>query len=771
MTLSFLKEYLRILIKPKIYLLVFLTITVAILILAINIKISLAGGARPYCSKVEFNDFCFSKENSKYLIPSFINKEKNDNRYKTERKWEVIINENENFDYSSYDFNYNFEDETKRIREELKKIKDTNIFLNNFLKVYKYENRWCNNKILKALKFSTEIEKHFPNKEKAKRLSAARILFSGNFCFQKINDNSEWPKNYSLKEIFPEFEKIMSPLNNYELSNEEKDLYTPWLNYFFGAISYNEALDFQGPSNEFNYFQNKNLSQSNLGGYPSWIVEATNYMYLLVKAKKIRSEQKVSLIDDWLKNYTKFLINFPQSEFNNHLKNIEFGIHKLNGDYANFVNLYSNELTKSLTKIEDKKNLDWLDKLNLRSVPLIFSEKINYTLPKNSHPKLKLLQLLTLTNSLIKSNNICKEKYDVPKSDPQLYFNKICDYLVSNQYPDNKGFESNWYKIQSSYLGVNLAIKENNFDEAKKLMAFQKEFIDESAEFLLINELFFQKIKNQELEKYFENDFSNLIQHFDHLKLNELAIYQLKVYSKFLSKEDDLINIYLSLKNPNYRFSIILPHLEQALLYGDKSNLRTMLNQINFKKINIPSKNRKVIKLLSLKNKLNLKYNNSLLNSEIGNYIYREEIIPACYQMPPKPIEVKTISGECGYFLINEDKETFEFISKSHSNIGLVPINIFKQSLNEIKYNKSFELEKYNLLKRMIYCMKGFNRRFNCIRNVDIKKTEPIKWFKELNKGKERQKYWYYEESYYDINNWPFFSSEDKMNKERIWQY
>jgi len=465
--------------------LVFLTITVAILILATNIKTSFAGGGRPYCSVVEFNEHCFSTKNSSYLIPSFINQKEKDNRYKTERKWEVIINENEN--YGSYDLGDHSELEKKRIKEELKKIKKRNIFLNNFLKVYKYENQWCNNNLLKALKFSSEIENHIPNKEIAQRLSAARILFSGNFCFQMIGDNSEWPKNLSLVEIYPEFDKIMSPFKNYEFSNEEKDLYTPWYNYLFGAISYNEGLELssiylnlKGKSNHFEFFQNKNLSQNNLGDYPSWIVEATNYMNLLVNVKKIRLRKTTPLIDDWLKNYRKFIENFPQSEFNNHLKNIEFGIHKLNGNYENFVSMYSKELTKSLTKIEDQKSLNWLDDINLRSAPLIFSENNDYTLPQNAHPKLKLLQLLTHTKLFIKSNNLCDEKYDTATNDSQLYFNKICNYIINNQYPNSQGFRSNWYKIQASYFGINLAIKNNKFDEAVNLMKSQKEIMDEN---------------------------------------------------------------------------------------------------------------------------------------------------------------------------------------------------------------------------------------------------------------------------------------------------
>ena len=66
--------------------------------------------------------------------------------------------------------------------------------------------------------------------------------------------------------------------------------------------------------------------------------------------------------------------------------------------------------------------------------------------------------------------------------------------------------------------------------------------------------------------------------------------------------------------------------------------------------------------------------------------------------------------------------------------------------------------------------MKSSQSRFYCTRNTQIKKNEVISWFNEVNKGKNRQKYWYYKEIYYDINNWPFNNSKDKINKKRIWQ-
>ena len=63
----------------------------------------------------------------------------------------------------------------------------------------------------------------------------------------------------------------------------------------------------QFASNYFQYFQNKDLNHNNLGGHPLWIVEATNYMNLLVKFKELRLDNNNALIDTWLIKYTKFL--------------------------------------------------------------------------------------------------------------------------------------------------------------------------------------------------------------------------------------------------------------------------------------------------------------------------------------------------------------------------------------------------------------------------------------------------------------------------------
>ena len=171
-----------------------------------------------------------------------------------------------------------------------------------------------------------------------------------------------------------------------------------------------------------------------------------------------------------------------------------------------------------------------------------------------------------------------------------------------------------------------------------------------------------------------------------------------------------------------------------------------------FRKIDLKFGKNKITKLISIKNKLNNTYSEAIINSEIGNYIYRENLIPHCYQMPPNPIQLKEISNQCGYLKFNHKQDRFIFEKKSHSNIGLIPINIFKQSLEEIEVENLNESVKINLLKRMIYCMKSSQRRFYCTRNTDIKKSEVISWFNDINKGKNRQKYWYYDKVLYHLS-------------------
>ena len=59
------------------------------------------------------------------------------------------------------------------------------------------------------------------------------------------------------------------------------------------------------------------------------------------------------------------------------------------------------------------------------------------------------------------------------------------------------------------------------------------------------------------------------------------------------------------------------------------------------------------------------------------------------------------------------------------------------------------------ILNRLIYCFKGSQRRFSCTRKDSVQKTEVRSWFSRLNKGEKRQKYWYFDEIYFEPDAWP----------------
>jgi len=282
---------------------------------------------------------------------------------------------------------------------------------------------------------------------------------------------------------------------------------------------------------------------------------------------------------------------------------------------------------------------------------------------------------------------------------------------------------------------------------------------------LLSNNLYLEKVKNGSLKNYFQFFYPKIRTNFNNLNIENLFTYQLSIYSKFFANQKDISDLYFSNINTNIKFLLALPHLEQAILYGDKQNLRSMLNLFDFQKISIVSKIKKINKLKKLKNELNNNIHNLLVDIEIGDYIYKEKIIPNCYQMPPKPTNVSNISQKCGYFYFIEDRVIF--IDKKYEDIGLVPIDVFKKSIINSKFELFDSNFKNNLLQRMIYCMKGYERNFYCIRNKKITKDQVISWFNKINKNKIIQKYWYFDDRY-KRPNWPHYSNKDKIKQERI---
>ena len=80
-------------------------------------------------------------------------------------------------------------------------------------------------------------------------------------------------------------------------------------------------------------------------------------------------------------NYDEFVKNFPNSEFNTHLQDMKIGIYNIVGDHDKFIIGYSKTLQKVFDKIYQKQSLNWLDKVNLESPPLIFSQNNNFIRP------------------------------------------------------------------------------------------------------------------------------------------------------------------------------------------------------------------------------------------------------------------------------------------------------------------------------------------------------------------------------------------------------
>ena len=240
-----------------------------------------------------------------------------------------------------------------------------------------------------------------------------------------------------------------------------------------------------------------------------------------------------------------------------------------------------------------------------------------------------------------------------------------------------------------------------------------------------------------------------------------------------MSDKEHLNDLFKSVKNEDQRLALLLPQIEQAILYANKRDVRFLLNQIKFEQLDKFISRERVIRLMSIKSMLTASSNSSLIDIEMADYIYREEVIPSCYQYGPFGLRWSDkLVNKCGYVLINDKDSKVAFVSKERNDLGIIPIKVYKKSLQEIENNRDFSEQKFELLRTMIYCLKSHTKRYYCTRGSQVKKSEPPNWFKKINKGKIRQKYWYYYDSKYytpTIENWPYSDLDSKLSGNRIW--
>ena len=247
----------------KSVLVIFLTVIVLNLLKYNNV--ANAGGGRSPCSIIEYTYECFSVESSNYLSAAFINKQQKDSRYYAEKKWELLLSQH--IEKNSKEENHQKELIKESLKYKLNDLSKNNLYLSTFLKSYEYNNTWCNSKLSKSLEFLNAIQKHLPNNETAYRIGAGRIIVTGNYCFKKTKDKSKWPKRYSLEDLYGEFEKVIKPITRINLSKEQKEVFSVWYDYLMGAISYNDAHEWQRLNN-FNldetskYFNSFNYSEN-----------------------------------------------------------------------------------------------------------------------------------------------------------------------------------------------------------------------------------------------------------------------------------------------------------------------------------------------------------------------------------------------------------------------------------------------------------------------------------------------------------------------------
>ena len=236
------------------------------------------------------------------------------------------------------------------------------------------------------------------------------------------------------------------------------------------------------------------------------MVDTSNSIYEYVsQIQTDKITKKHHLFNEWQLNYDEFVKNFPNSEFITHLQDMKIGIYNIVGNHDKFIIGYSNTLQKVFDKVYQKQPLNWLDKVNLESPPLIFSQKNNFILPENAPKLLKLFQLLTHDQNFLVNSKICKIEVNNKPSGFRynLFFYEVCKKLLSISDKNSISFKNHWYKSQLHYLEMISLIKANKLEQNIDLIFLNKESFNKDLLILLSNNLYLEKVKNGSLKIIF----------------------------------------------------------------------------------------------------------------------------------------------------------------------------------------------------------------------------------------------------------------------------
>ncbi len=711
---------------------------------------AVAGGVgRANCNTVNFGPSCFATFNNHHLRvwnpdgsrPSLTFRQKSD-------LWESLLDIHLGDSKTNAHQLWSNTIDSNDVFHDLKNIVDGNSFLRNILSDWQpVESEFCLRKYSASLDYIRAISVQQGLTENSQRLAAVRFLISepSGYCLNKGNQESKYER-ISQQALAKQIAEILGH-NPSTYADKFVEL-SGWLDYLLAALRYHDRSYFLNPTETGSLILA--FEQIAMENSQSWVGEAAFFTSLQLRFEIIQSGLKQSSFYNpalWRRKFEEFLSIYPGSNYELTLLEYASGLDFYDGNRKKHFRHVIDLINSGLSKLLNKEPLSRFESEALLALPNFLDAETSSEIKTTDHPLMWDFSILTANADIDAFSRLCSSnRIGGPIG------TEVCEQVLFGEdlltptfelTPEAKIARIQFLTVSQEYskaLGLVGSLGKNN----------------EAAVILSLGHMFSSANLSNDLDTYIQTLITFAVERPDHALLQQLVNFQLTTYSKFLMPLEGMRRLLASPLTPKMLFAVLMPHIEQAILYGEYNEVRALFGAMgnSFEKTaknniadGMASRHKSLIHAIKA-----LDQGGPAQNYAVGSHIYLFGVIPSCLARAPMPLKPPETSV-CGFMSL--DGSEIKLVKKARSNLGQIPVRLFRSAQEDLSRTELPSDLEIKILNRLIYCFKGSKRRFSCTRNDLVKKAEVRQWFGRLNKGEKRQKHWYFDEIYFEPDAWP----------------
>lgn len=539
----------------------------------------------------------------------------------------------------------------------------------------------------------------------------------------------------------------------------EQGLYKNWSQYIEAAAFYHDGF-FPEAAELFAMIA---LEEKNEGRETGWLIETARYMEVLALFHNGREGQEKVFLPGIFNSFTEaFLTNFPQSEYRQHVEDMEIGIWLHYGDRDRYYTELLDEIAGNQLLTSDDDQIDQLDHLAINALRANIEEIATRSL-KHRNGITLLAAILSKPDDI---EDLCAQTKNVASGQYQeieAYSAMVCDYLLKGQKPSSDAYTNTPLFSHAQAFEAMVNLEEGDFNTAgmqiSNIAAGKTTSLEDL--FALRTRQLEVRLKNKAPLAFILEDGIE-----ENSQLAELTILDTVLYeqvSRYFLSTNDFISALSGTDNPLLKFALIRPHLEEAMIQEDWQGAALLSKRLDWEAVlkagalDKSSKLRDEVQLYADLEQdletLSLGQDRGQVRakalSDVAYFLYENHVAPRCSYARTKLIDQYLENCQAVYVHLATENVWAENKAVDQPR---APIEMFAEALDLFGKEKETTAERARLLRIMIFCAKGANNVSYCLRWKDIPKKQFQYWFETLAlkyPKSERVKYWYYDLPFY----------------------